>query len=132
MSSVVNSGSRIFSERGVELSEDGHRFVVKVPSEQPDQAGRTAPIVCYGEYDAHIDEALGASVAAGIKDFAHRIGRTIHSDDVKVTQNAFTVLKKKLLRRRLVRRLTIGALALTLLALIYVLVLVLVQWRGAW
>jgi hypothetical protein len=76
VSNVVKSGSLIFNEGGVQLTEDGHGFVVEVPSEQLDQAGRTAPIVCYGEYDARIDKAFRAFVATGINDFAHRIGRT--------------------------------------------------------
>jgi hypothetical protein len=120
VSSVVKSGWRIFSEGGVQLTADGHRFVAEVPSAQRDEAGRIAPIVCCGEYGNRIDEVFVESVAVGIDDFAHRIGRTIDPEHFKITRRAFAVLKKKASMRKRVRVFGIGALAFVLLALVYV------------
>src|SRR5688572_7500316 len=121
VSSVVKSGWRIFSEGGVQLTVDGHRFVLEVFSRQYDEAGRTAPIVCSGEYGSRVDEAFLDSVVVGIDDFAHRVGRTIHPEHFEITRRAFGRLKKKASTRRLVYVVGIGALALALLTLIYAL-----------
>ena len=60
VSSVVKAGSRIFDRQGVQLTEDGRHFVVEVPSAERDDAGRTAPIVSYGDYDLTAVDAVGA------------------------------------------------------------------------
>jgi len=122
VSSVARLGSRIFSEGGVQLTQKGSRFVVEVHSEQLDQAGRIAPIICCGEYDARIDEAFGATVADCINDFAHSIGRTVRREHLDITRSAFLIVKKKFSTRRRVRILLIGTMVpAALLALIYML-----------
>lgn len=122
VSGVVKAGSRIFDQRGVQLTEDGRHFVVEVPSAERDRAGRTAPIVCYGDYDSAVGDALGALVAVGLDDFAKRIGRNIHPEHFELARESFAVLKKKSSTRKLERVVAIGAAALVLLALVYWLV----------
>ena len=116
VSSVVKTGSRIFSEHGVWLTENGHQFVVEVPSAEADQAGRMAPIDCYGEYEAEADDAFGAAVSDGIENFARSIGRTIRPDQAETIRRAFEARKKKSSRNRLVLLAGIGLLALAVLA----------------
>ena len=122
VSGVVKAGSRIFDQRGVQLTEDGRHFVVEVPSAERDRAGRTAPIVCSGDYDSTVGDALGNSVAFGLDDFAKRIGRNILPEHFELARESFAVLKKKFLRMRLERAVAIGATVLVLLALVYLLV----------
>ncbi len=127
VSNVVKAGVRVFDRRGVQLTEDGRHFVVEVPSAERDRAGRTAPIVCYGDYDSTVgDDGLGASVAVGLDDFARRIGRTILLEHFELARESFAELKKKSSTRKLVRLVTLGAVAFALLALAYWLV------SGAW
>ena len=122
VSGVVKAGSRIFDQRGVQLTEDGRHFVVEVPSAERDRAGRTAPLVCYGDYDSTVGDALGASVAVGLDDFAKRIGRNILPEHFELARESFAVLKKKSSTRKLERVVAIGAVALALLAQAYWLV----------
>jgi len=96
VSGVVKAGSRIFDQRGVQLTEDGRHFVVEVPSAERDRAGRTAPVVCYGEYDSTVGDALGASVAVGLDDFAKRIGRNILPEHFELARESFAELEKVL------------------------------------
>ncbi|MEO7035874.1 MAG: hypothetical protein ABI548_18205 [Polyangiaceae bacterium] len=95
VSAVVKTGDKVFSEAGVNLTGDGNRFVVEVTSVQRDHAGRAAPIICFGEYASPIEDSLWVSVAAGVEDFARRIGRDVAPERVVATRRAFDQLKKK-------------------------------------
>lgn len=120
VSKVVKSGTRIFSNAGVHLTEDGRHFVVEVPSEQHDEVGRNAPIVCCGEYKGQaVDEAFGQFVTEGIGEFGQRIGRTIRLEHLELARGAFAILEDRISKRRIVRVVGIGALTLALLALLF-------------
>jgi hypothetical protein len=98
VSAVVKRGTRVFESNGVQLTVDKHHFVLEVPSAERDQAGRIAPIVCYGNYDPvmqSVGNAFGASVAVGLHDFATRIGRSLQPEHVELVDIAFVELKKK-------------------------------------
>lgn len=119
VSSVIKSGARIFDQSGVLLTADDRHFVVEVPSAQLDRAGRTAPIVCYGDYDATVGDVLGASAAVALDDFAKRIGRTLQPEHFELARASFKALKKKSSTTKLVRTVGIGAVGLVLLAIVY-------------
>ncbi len=119
VSKVIKEGSRIFDVRGVQLTEDGRHFVVEVPSAERDRAGRVAPIVCYGAYDASVVDALLSSVVDDLEDFARRIDRNILSDHSVLVRESFVALKKKSSTTRIVRAAGAVAVALALLALVY-------------
>lgn len=119
VSHVIKDGVRIFESRGVRLTADNRHFIVEIPSAQRDLAGRTAPIVCCGEYDSSFEETLGAKVADTLNEFARRIGRNLHSEQLELVRGSFAELKKKLLRRTLVRAATRTATVLALLMLTY-------------
>ena len=95
VSRVVKSGKLLFNARGVQLTADDQCFVVEVLSVQRDRVGRTAPIVCYGAYDRDVGDALGVSVAAGLVEFAGRIGRTLQPEQFELARESFAALKKK-------------------------------------
>lgn len=119
VSSVIKNGVRLFEQNGVLLTADAQHYVVEVPSAQRDRAGRTAPIVCYGGYDATVGDALGASVAVALDDFAKRIGRTLQPEHFELARSSFEALKKKSSTTKLVRTVGIGAVGLVLLAIVY-------------
>jgi hypothetical protein len=119
VSSVIKNGARVYEVNGVLLTADDRHFVLEVPSAQRDRAGRTAPIVCYGDYDAAVGDALGASAAVALDGFAQRIGRTLLPEHLEIARASFEALKKKSSTTKLVRTIGIGAVALVLLAIVY-------------
>jgi hypothetical protein len=119
VSNVIKAGTRIFEARGVQLTEDGRHFVVEVPSVERDRAGRVAPIICYGAYDASIGDALVSSVVDGFNDFAKRIDRNILPAHSELARKSFIELKKKYSTRRIIRAIAAVAAASALLALVY-------------
>jgi len=119
VSNVIKAGTRIFDLDGVQLTEDGYHFVAEVPSAERDRAGRVAPIICYGAYEADVGDALASSVVDGLEDFAKRIDRNILPAHSVLTRKSFTKLKKKSLTRRIIRAAGAVAAALVLLALVY-------------
>ena len=95
VSTVIKKGTRIYDVNGVLLTADDRHFVLEVPSAQRDRAGRAAPIVCYGDFDATVGDALGTSAAVAVDDFAKRIGRTLQPEHVELARASFEALKKK-------------------------------------
>ena len=103
----------------MQLTADGQHFIIEVPSDQRDAAGRTAPIICHGAYGPDAVDELGATVSDGLAGFAAHIGRTLTSGQLEQARDAFAALKKKSPTKRLVWQVAIGAVALLLLVLAY-------------
>lgn len=122
VSSVIKNGTRLFEKSGVLLTADTSHFVIEMPSVQRDHAGRTAPIVCYGDYDATAGNALGASAAVALDGFAKKIGRTLQPEHFEMARASFDALKKKSLKTKIVHFVGIGAMVLVLLVIVYWLV----------
>ncbi|MYM98738.1 hypothetical protein [Duganella vulcania] len=119
VSSVIKKGARICGKDGVLLTADDRHFVVEVPSVQRDSAGRTAPIICYGDYDVAVGNALGNATAVALGDFARRIGRTLQPEHFELARASFDTLKKKSSMKKLVRTTGIMGLGLVILAVVY-------------
>lgn len=117
VSTVIKKGTRLFDVSGVLLTADERNFVLEVPSAQRDRAGRTAPLVCYGEYDASEGDALGASAAVALDDFAKRIGRTLQPEHFELVRTSFKAREKK--SSKLVRAAGIVVATLVLLFTVY-------------
>lgn len=117
VSQTVKSGNRIFEAQGVRLTADDQHFVAQVPSVQRDRAGRTAPIICYGDYDQNVENVLGTSVADGLAKFAKRIGRSIQAEHLELVNESFASLKWKLSKNTLVLQAAIGTVTLALIFL---------------
>jgi hypothetical protein len=126
VSSVIKNGTRVCDVRGVLLTVDDRRFVLEVPSAQRDHAGRTAPIVCYGEADTAVTDALGTPAVVALADFAKHIGRTVQPEHLELARGSFEALKKKSSTTKLVRTGGIAGVALVLLAIVYWL------WQRSW
>ena len=122
VSSVIKNGARLFEQKGVLLTADASHFVVEVPSVQHDRAGRTAPIVCYGDYDTTVGDALGSAAAVALDAFAKKIGRTLQPVHSGLARASFEALKKKSSMTKLVHNVGIGAMGLVIFAIVYWLV----------
>lgn len=66
MSSIVKAGSEVFDRDNVRITVDSRRFVVAVPSDERDCAGRIAPIVCCGEYNLPVEDGFIDKVKDGL------------------------------------------------------------------
>lgn len=119
VSSVIKSGIRVYEVNGVILTVHVRQFVLEVPSAQRDHAGRSAPIVCQGQYDVEGGDALGDSAACALDDFARRIGRTLQPEHIEGARAAFVALKKKSSTTNVGRPLGIGGLVLVILGIVY-------------
>lgn len=95
VSNVIKNGVRLVENGSVLLTADASHFVVEVPSAQRDRAGRTAPIVCYGDYDSRAGDALGERVAHALDNFAKEIGRTLQREHFELARCSFETPKKK-------------------------------------
>ncbi|MGK5024872.1 hypothetical protein [Janthinobacterium sp. RB2R34] len=119
VSNVIKRGERICEKSGVLLTADESHFVMEIPSAQLDSAGRSAPIVCYGDYNATVDPVLGASATVILDDFARRIGRTLQAEHFELVQASFEALKKKSSTTKLIRISRIVIASLVLFAIVY-------------
>jgi len=119
VSKIVMSGSRIFDKRGVRLTESAQFFVVEVLSEERDQAGRIAPLICCGPYELTKSDALSASVIKGLDNFARQIGRNILPEHLELVSEVFKIFKKKIFAKKLKYAVVIGATVIILLVLAY-------------
>lgn len=117
VSSVIKNGTRCYEYGGVLLTADARHFVLEVLSTQRDHAGRTAPIVCYGLYEARDGDTLEDTAAAALNDFAEHIGRTLPPGTFELVRASFAALKKK--KTKLTRTLKFGVLVLALLGISY-------------
>ncbi|UPL20479.1 hypothetical protein [Alcaligenes faecalis] len=122
VSSVIKNGARLFEQKGVLLTANASHFVVEVPSAQHDYAGRTAPIVCYGDYGTTVGDELGSAVAVALNAFAKKIGRTLQPIDSELARMSFEALKKKSLMTKRVLNVGIGVAGLVIFVIIFWLV----------
>ncbi len=122
VSSVIKNGARLFEQKGVLLTANASHFVMEVPSAQHDYAGRTAPIVCYGDYDTTVGDELGSAVAVALNAFAKKIGRTLQPIHSELARMSFEALKKKSLMTKLVLNVGIGLAGLVIFIIIFWLV----------
>ena len=74
---VIEHGKRVYAADGIQLTQHAGQFVLEVPSTAQDQVGRTAPIICWSEYEADLSDRFAALLATDIEDFAKRIGRDL-------------------------------------------------------
>ena len=99
---VSKSGTRVFSEGPISAFRLGNKFILEIPSDQKDSAGRIAPIICYGHVSRESEKSWPDEVVRAIRDFANQIGRGV-SDQAAVRRGIEAVLKKKWISRLWVR-----------------------------
>jgi len=102
ISRVSTAGRNVFSEGLTTAFLSDDEFILEIPSDQPDSAGRIAPIICYGHISKESEKSWPDDVANAIQDFASRIGRGV-SDHATVRRGVEAILKKNW-RNRLLGR----------------------------
>lgn len=123
ISEVSLNGTRVFSKGSHTAFLLGDKFLLKTPSDQLDDAGRIAPILCFGHVPDEPPKSWSSDVVNSLVGFAERIGRTISDDKQKVARHgveAILEMKKKNRRRRKMVRRAVGVLiVLVVLGIIY-------------
>ena len=122
ISKVSLDGTQVFSEGSHTASLQGDEFLLKTSSNQLDEAGRIAPILCYGCVpDEPLDSWLGDVVKA-VVGFAERIGRTISEDNqemVRLGVEAIISAKEQQKRRSRMRVILILVIVVAVLGVFY-------------
>ena len=77
ISKVSLDGSQVFSKESHAAFLLDNKFLLKTPSDQKDDAGRIAPIVCYGRVPEPPPASWSGDVVKSVVGFAERIGRTV-------------------------------------------------------
>ena len=77
ISEVSLRGSQVFSEEHHAAFLLDDKFLLDTPSDQSDDAGRIAPIICYGRVPEPPPESWSDEVVKAVVGFAERIGRTV-------------------------------------------------------
>ena len=93
ISQVSISGTQVFSEGPISAFRRRNEFILEIPSDQRDSAGRVAPIICYGRVSKESEKSRPDDVVSAIRDFANRIGRGV-SDQAAARRGIEAVLKK--------------------------------------
>ena len=99
ISQVSISGTRVFSEDFISAFRRGDEFILEIPSDRKDSAGRIAPIICYGHVSKEPDQSWPDDVVDAIRAFASSIGRGV-SDQAAARRGIEAVLKKNRLERQ--------------------------------
>lgn len=122
ISEVSLNGTRVFSKGSHTAFLLGDKFLLKTPSDQLDDAGRIAPILCYGLVPSDPSESWADVVVNALVDFAKRIDRTISEKKKKVARRGVVAIldeKKNRRRRKMVRRAVGVLIVLVVLGIIY-------------
>ena len=77
ISEVSLRGAEVFSEEAHAAFLLDDKFLLDTPSDQLDDAGRIAPIICYGRVPESPPASWSSDVVKSVVGFAERIGRTV-------------------------------------------------------
>ena len=100
ISKVTTSGSLIYQDGGVKLTEFKKRVVMEVDTCQRDNLGRLAPLVACFDADINIDTSFIDYICSDVLNFAQRINRSISPDDSAKMLLALNQLKKAYSRKK--------------------------------
>ena len=84
ISKISLDGIRVFSEGAHTASLHDHEFLLKTPSEQLDDAGRIAPLLCYGSVPDEPPVSWSRDVVKAMVGFAESIDRTISPESQEI------------------------------------------------
>ena len=123
ISKVSLNGTEVFSEGSHTAFLYGDKFLLETPSDQLDNDGRVAPILCHGHVPDEPSESWADDVVNAIVGFAGRIGRTISDDKQEMAHRGVEAIlekqKKNRRRRKMVRRAVGVLIVLVVLGIIY-------------
>ena len=110
ISKVSLDGTQIFLEDSHTASLHGDEFLLQTPSNQLDEAGRIAPLLCYGCVPDEPLDSWPEDVVKAVVGFAERIGRTISDDNQEMVRLSVEAIilaqeeKKRRSRMRVMRK----------------------------
>ena len=114
---VIEVGKRIHASNNVKLISHRDQSVLEVISTVRDQAGRSAPIVCYVRHETSLTNSTASELAISFAQFGAKIGRDLPEGyDVEIAR-AINALKKNS-RTKLTRTLVVVTLAGAALAVL--------------
>ena len=122
ISKVSLDGTQVFSEGSHTASLHGDEFLLKTSSNQLDEAGRIAPILCYGCVPDEPLDSWPRDVVKAVVGFAERIGRTISEDNqemVRLGVEAIISAKEQQKRRSWMRVILILVIVMAVLGVFY-------------
>ncbi len=120
ISRVSLDGTQVFSEGSHVVSLHHDEFLLKTPSDQLDDAGRTAPLLCYGHVPEDPQESWPSEVVTAVVGFAERIGRTISGESQKKAHHGVEAIVKKKRKDRSRRKVLLWSAFLAVLSVVAV------------
>jgi len=112
ISEVSIDGSQVFSEESHAAFLLADKFLLDTPSEELDDAGRIAPIICYGRVPETPPVSWSSDVIKAVVGFAERIGRTVSPENREIARRGVDAIsaeaQKKRKRHVMVRNLLWG------------------------
>lgn len=92
---ISMKGQKIYDLDGAKLYRHRNKFLIQIYSNETDDCGRAAPLVCWGQITKGDLRASGASALDGFSRFAASIGRTVNQDHVRVIEGALNGAMRK-------------------------------------
>lgn len=111
VSHIVATSPYQISEDGIKLTANETHFLLEVISSKCDNAGRAAPIICYGNYDNKSIDSLTDLVFESLNNFARQINRDIPSICIPQIKDMFVKLKKRKKRDKYLRYSVVAAVS---------------------
>ena len=114
-------GYQVFPEGSHAAFLLGDKFILSMPSDQLDDAGRNSRILCYGRVPDEPPESWSGDVVEALTAFAGRIGRTVSKKNAKVAQCVIeAIVRKKRLNNMRRRALWTAVVAIVLVVIFIV------------
>ena len=110
VSGIIKGGVYKSEVEGIKLTANDKQFVLEVISSEKDCRERSAPILCYGDYDKKNTGGIEDSIITSLNTFAGKIGRTIPPKCDDLVRTAFTALKEEIKKKK-IRNITIATIA---------------------
>ncbi len=98
IASVGKHGRCDFDDANVRLTTFRNQFVLEFPTNQRDEAGRIAQIVCCGRY-TYLSSDLGDIVWSSSCEFASKINRTVSAEYKDIIARAFVRSRQKKMKK---------------------------------
>lgn len=92
---VISGGREVYKSPTVRATHNGSQFVLRVTTQQRDEAGRLCPITCLGELPAAIPEQWRLDVTKEIHDFTNQLGWTLQTQTELEVEDALGKLRRR-------------------------------------
>ncbi len=122
ISEISLKGEEVFSKNSHFAFLYHDKFLLETPSDQLDDGGRIAPLLCYGHVPDEPRESWSIEVVDSLVVFAKSIKRTVSDESQRVALEGVQKIVEERKRRRKVEKilkpLGLGAAAIAVLALV--------------